>query len=178
MVVVAVLFVAQAQRLVPAQAPFFPLLEPLEFLAGAYKELHFHLFELAHAEYELTGHDFVAESLAYLSDAERYAHAACLLHVEVVHKYALCGFRTQIHGHGAVGCGAHLGFEHKVELANLGPVACAREGAYDFFVKYNLAQAVEVVVVHCGGEALVEGVAFGYVFKYPWVGLAVESFVE
>ncbi len=49
MVVVAVFLVTHAEGLVPFEAPFFPLLEPLELLAGAHEELHLHLLELAHS---------------------------------------------------------------------------------------------------------------------------------
>ncbi len=72
----------------------------------------------------MTGHDFVTERLAYLCDAERNAHTAGFLHVEVVDEYTLCGFGTQIDGHCSVGGGTHFGAEHKIELAYVGPVLC------------------------------------------------------
>ena len=181
-VVVAVFFIAEAESLVPFEAPFLPLAEPCELLARAHEELHFHLLEFAHAEDELACHDFVAECLAYLRYAEGNAHAAGLLHVEVVHEYALSRFGTQVHRHRAVGGRAHLGFEHEVELAYLCPVLGAGYGADYFFVDYNLAEFFEVVVVHSLREAFVQGVALGLKFEHASVGGAelclVETFAE
>ena len=89
MVVVAVLGVAETEGLVPFQTCLLPVFEPFEFLTGTHEELHLHLFELAHAENKLTGHNLVAESLANLCDAERYAHTSGFLNIEIVlHKYA------------------------------------------------------------------------------------------
>ena len=109
----------------PAEAELLPVVEPFHLCAGAYEELHLHLFELTHAEYELTGHDLIAERLADLSDTERNAHTAGFLHVEVVDENALCGFGTEINSHRSVSGRAHLGLEHEVELTHLGPVLSA-----------------------------------------------------
>ncbi len=121
-VVVAVFFIAEAESLVPAQTEFFPGLEPFHFRAGAHEKLHFHLFELSHAEDELAGHNLVTEGLANLSDTEGDAHAAGLLHVEIVDKDTLGCLRTQVNGHCAFSSRAHFGFEHEVELTHLCPV--------------------------------------------------------
>ena len=145
---------------------------------GAYEELHLHLFELAHAEDELTGHDFVAERLADLCDAEGDAHAAGFLHVEVVDEDALGCFGAQKHGHGAVGGGTHLGFEHEVELAHVGPVLCAADGVDNLLVDDDLAEFVEVVGVHGVGEALMQCVAFCLMFKDARVCLAEHGLVK
>ena len=155
----------------PFQACLLPVFEPFEFLTGTHEELHLHLFELAHAEDKLTGHNLVAESLANLCDAERYAHTSGFLNIEIVYKYALCCLRTEVYGHGTVGGRAHLSAEHEVELTYLGPVLGAGNRVDNLFVDDNLAECVEVVVVHGLGEAFVECVALGLVLKNAWIGL-------
>jgi hypothetical protein len=71
----------------PYGAPFH-LLYQLHLGAGAHKELHFHLFELPHAEDKLTGHDLVSERLADLGYAERNLLAVRLLNIgKVDRKY-------------------------------------------------------------------------------------------
>ncbi len=177
-VVEAIFVIAHAEGLVPCQTPLFPLLEPLEFFAGAYKELHFHLLELAHTEDELACDNLVAEGLAYLCDAEGYAHTAGLLDVEVVDKDALSGLGTQVYGHGTVGGAAHFGAEHQVELTYVRPVLGAGYGADDFFVDDDLAQLGQVVVVHSLGIALVQRVAAGLMLEYAGVGLTEQCFVK
>ena len=140
--------------------------------------MHFHLLELAHAEDELASNDFVAECFTDLGDAEGDAHAAGLLHVEVVDEDTLGSFGAEVHGHGTVGGGAHFGFEHEVELAHFGPVLGAGDGVNDFFVEDDLAQCFEVVGVHGFGEASVDGFAVSHQFHHAGVGLAEHSFVE
>ena len=177
-VMIAVFLIAETKSLVPFQACLFPALEPLEFLSGAYEKLHFHLFELAHAEDKLTSHNLVAECFSYLCDTEGYAHAACLLHVKVVDEDTLCGLGTEIHGHRAVGGRAHLGAEHEVELTHLGPVLCAGNRVYDFLVDDNLAKLVEVTVIHRFCKTLVERVTLGFLLKDAGIGLAEKGFVK
>ncbi len=80
--------------------------------------------------------------------------------------------------HGAVGRGAHFGFEHEVELAHVGPVARAADGAYDLLVDDDLLEFLEVVGVHGVAEALVQGVALLLVFQHAGVGGAELLFVE
>ena len=125
MVVEAVVLRAHPQVHVPLHAGLFPLGEPVELRAGLDEELHLHLLELAHAENELPGHNFVTESLANLGDTERNLHAAGLLDIQIVDKNTLSGLRTQVDEVGAVGRGTHGGGEHKVELTYVGPVAGA-----------------------------------------------------
>ena len=66
----AVLVVTQAQGLVPFEAGFLPLSEPIEFSTRFDKKLHLHLLEFTHAENKLTGHDFVAEGFSNLGYTE------------------------------------------------------------------------------------------------------------
>ncbi len=124
-VMVAILLIAETESLVPAKTELLPVVEPFHLCAGAHEELHLHLFELTHAEDELTGHNLVAERLADLGDTKGDAHTAGLLHVEVVDKDTLSCFRTEINSHRSVSGRAHLGLEHEVELTHLGPVLSA-----------------------------------------------------
>ncbi len=160
-VVEPVVVVAEAQRAVPCHTRLFPLLPPIHLVARAHEELHLHLLELPHAEYELTCDDLVAERLADLRDTERQLHASGLLHVEKVDEYALRRLGTQIYRRRTVGRRSHLRREHKVELSYLCPVARARYGAYDLAVEDYLAQLVKVVGIQSLGETLVHGVALG-----------------
>ena len=177
-VVEAIVFVAEAKGEMPVEARLLPFLEPVELRAGLYEKLHLHLFELAHAEDKLAGHDFVAEGLTDLCDAEGQAHAAGLLHVEVVHEDALRRFGTQVNGGGAVGRRAHFCFKHEVELAHVGPVARTGDGAHDFLVENDLLELFEVHVVHRLRVTLVQGVALGLVFEHAAVGGAKLRLVE
>ena len=155
-----------------------PFLEPIEFGAGLHEELHLHLFELAHTEDELAGDDFVAECLSDLCDTEGQFHASRLLHVEVVDENSLCRFGAQVNGAGAIGRGADFGLKHEVELAYVGPVARAADGARDFFVKDDLLEFLKVHVVHSLRVTFVQGIALGDGFKDTGAGGAVLCFVE
>ena len=64
-------------------------------MPGLDEKLDFHLLELAGAKGEVAGGDFVAESLANLTDAEGQFFAGGGLHVLKVDEYALRGFRAQ-----------------------------------------------------------------------------------
>lgn len=82
----------------PGETGFLPELEPFHFCSRLHEELHFHLFELAHAEDELTRNNLVAESLANLCDTEGELHATRFLHIEVVDEDSLRGLWTEIDG--------------------------------------------------------------------------------
>ena len=162
----------------PFHARVFPELEPFHFRARLNEELHFHLLELAHAEYELPRHYLVAESLAYLCYAEGNFHSPGFLHIKVVDEYALCGFGAQVYGRRAFGRRTHLGFEHKVELAHVGPVARAAYRANDLLVDDDLLEFGKVGVVHCFLVTLVQCVAFFLQFDHTRAREAVLCFVE
>ena len=124
-------------------------------------------------------HDLIAERLAYLRDAERDFHAARLLHVQVVDEDALRRLRTEVDLHRAVGRAAHFGGEHEVELAHLGPVLGAADGANDFLVQDDLAQLVQVRTgIHGTGVTLVQGVALLLVLDDAGIGGAELGLVE
>ena len=181
-VVEAIVFSPESQCLMPRHAPLLPCFEPVELRAGLHEELHLHLLEFAHAENELPRHDFVAERLSDLRDAERQLHATCFLHVQVVHEDALRRFGSQIHLHRAVGRGTHFGGKHEVELAHVGPVPRAADGAHDFLVENDLLQLGQVGTLHGGGKALVQCVAllldFGHARRCCEVLLFVERIAE
>ena len=162
----------------PAQALLTPVVEPLQLLAGTYKELHLHLLKLAHAEDELTGHNLVAEGLADLCDAKGDAHAAGLLHIQEVHENALCGLGTQIHVHRRVGAAAHLRLEHEVELTHVGPVLGTAHGVHDLVIDDNLLQLGQVVVVHGLLVAGMQFVTLLLVLEHAGIGLAEHRLVK
>ena len=118
-----VIFFAEAEQLMPAHPGGFPFFEPFQFGAGTHEELHFHLLELAHAENELPGYDFVPERLTDLCYSERNFHASSFLNVQEIHEDALCRFGTQVDFTGTFGSGTHFGGKHQVELAYFRPVA-------------------------------------------------------
>jgi hypothetical protein len=155
-----------------------PCLEPFHLFARTAEELHLHLFELAHTEDKLASHNLVAEGLAYLSDAERYLHTACLLYVEEVYKDTLGGLRTEVHLQRTVGGRSHLCREHQVELSHIRPVCRSRYRVDDTFVHDNLTQTFQVVVVHGLLIAFVQRVSLCLVFQHTGIRRAVFFFVE
>ncbi len=177
-VVETVFLVAESECFVPTEAELLPVLEPFEFLARTHEELHLHLLELAHTEYELPCHDLVAEGFTDLRNTEGHFHASCFLYIEEVDEDTLCGLRTEVDFHSAVGGRTHLGGEHEVELAYIRPVACAGDRANDLFVEDDLLEFVKVVVVHRLGKTCVQCFAFGDVLFHALVGLFVEFLVE
>ena len=177
-VVIAVMVVAESQRLMPFQTGFLPNLEPVELSARFYEELHFHLLELAHTEDELARNDFVTESLTDLCDAERNLHTSCLLHVQIVHKNTLSRFRTEVNLHRTFRSGTHFGSEHQVELADFRPVLRTADRANDFFVQDYLAKFFKIVVVQRFGKTFVQSVALGLMLQYAGVRAAELCFIE
>ena len=121
-IVITIACIAESKSFMPFQTDFFPFLEPVKFSSRFYKELHFHLFELTHTEDELTGNDFVTESLTNLCNTERNFHTSCFLNIQVVYENTLSSFRTQIYFHSTVGSRSHFGREHQVELTYFSPV--------------------------------------------------------
>ena len=107
-VVETVVIRPEAERPMPFHTRIAPFGPPPHLLARADEELHLHLFELAHAEDELTRHDLVAERLADLGDTERQLHAAGLLHVQEIDEDTLCRLGTQVDRIGTLGRRAHL----------------------------------------------------------------------
>src|SRR5690606_13545053 len=115
----------------PFKTCFFPFLVPFQLRSRTYEELHFHLFEFTHTHDELAGDDFVTESFPYLGYTERYFHSSRLLNVKEVDEDTLSGFWAEVYLLGTVGHRSHLGCEHKIELAHVGPVFGARDRTYD-----------------------------------------------
>src|SRR5690606_11032069 len=106
----------------PFQASFFPVFVPSEFIAGFYKKLHFHLFELSHSEDELSSNDFVTESFSGLGNSEWDFHSSGFLHVQEIDKNSLCSFRTKVQIHRRICRCPKFGSKHQVELSNICPV--------------------------------------------------------
>lgn len=72
----------------------------------------------------------------------------------------------------------HLGREHEVKLAHVGPVAGTAQGAGNFIVENDLPQLGQVVFVHGLGKTGVQLLAFGDVLLHAGIGLTEEGFVE
>ena len=104
MIVIAILFIAQANRLVPLHPQVLPILKPFKLLSRCYEELHLHLLELTHTEHKLSRYDLITESLSYLCNTEGKLHTTALLHIQEVYKDPLSCFGTQVNTHTAV-CG-------------------------------------------------------------------------
>ena len=177
-VVETVVLRTEAQRLMPLHARLLPCVEPLQLRAGLHEELHLHLFELAHAEYELPCHNLVAERLAYLRDAERHLHASGLLHVEIVYEYSLCRLRAQIYLACRVCGGAHLRREHQIELSYVGPVLRSAYRIDYPLIEYYLLELLQIHGVHSHAVTLVQLVALLLVLQHARVCLAELSLVE
>ena len=132
----------------PFHTCLLPFVEPLHLRAWLDKELHLHLLKLAHTENELAGNNLVAESLANLCNAKRNFHASCLLHVEIIDKYTLGCFRTEVYLARTVGGRAHLCGEHQVELAHVCPVLGTADGIDNTLVENDLLQLLKVHSIH------------------------------
>ncbi len=70
MVMEPVVVFSESEGHVPSHPCFLPVAKPLKLCSGFDEELHLHLFELTHAEDELTCHDLIPERFAYLGYPE------------------------------------------------------------------------------------------------------------
>ncbi len=173
-----IVVVAKAKRPVPFHPDIPPGLKPSQLSAGFHEELHLHLLEFPHPEDELAGHDLIAERLADLGDPERDLHTPCFLNVQVVYENTLGRFGPEEHLHGPVGSGTHLGREHQVELADFRPVPRSADRANNFFIKDDLSQLFQIVVIQRLGEPVMQPVPFLPVFEHPLIGLPELLLVE
>ena len=146
-IVEPVFFRSESQRLMPTHTGFLPFLEPVEFTAGAYEKLHFHLLEFTHPEDELACHDLVAESFTDLGDTERNLHTSGFLDIQEVHENALSRFGTQVYLAGAFGRRSHFRGEHQVELTHFRPVASSGYRANNLVVNNNLTKFNQIIVI-------------------------------
>ena len=178
MVVITIFLIAEAESLVPFKTGFFPLGKPFQFFAGTHKKLHLHLLEFPHTENELTGNDFIAECLAYLCNTEGNAHTTSFLHIEIVDKNTLRCLGTKIYFHRTVSRRPHLGREHEIELAYIGPVAGTAQRTGDFIIENNLAQLVQIVFIHGFRIAGMQLFPFGDMLLHTGIGLTEKRFIE
>ena len=163
---------------VPLHTLLLPFCKPVEFRSRLDEELHLHLLELPHPEYELTCDNLVAECLSYLSDTERNLHSSGLLHVKIVHENALGGLRTQINDVGRVCRATHRSLEHKVELPYVGPVAGSADRTYYVAVYYYLTVLGKIACGLGGHIALVHLIISRLLAKHVGVGCAELLLVE
>ena len=124
-------FLRHAQAEQPAAAELLPVGEPLQVRVGLAEELQLHLLELPGAEGKVAGGDLVAEALADLADAEGQLLPGGALHVGEVDEDALGGLGAEVDLVFRVLGHALEGFEHQVELADLGEILAAAVGALD-----------------------------------------------
>ena len=80
---------------VPGHSTIAPVAVPLLRGIRVAEEFDFHLLELARAEREIPRRDFVAKTLADLSDSKGNLHAAAVADVFEIHKDALSRLRPQ-----------------------------------------------------------------------------------
>ena len=162
----------------PFQTDFFPFLEPIQFSTRFYEELHFHLFKLTHTEDELTGNDFVTESLTDLSNTKRNLHTTGLLHIQVVYENTLRCFRTKIDFHSTVRSRSHLSREHQVELTNFRPILRSGDRTYNFFINDDLAKLIQIIVVQRFCKTSMKRIAFCLMFQHTSVGRTELSLIK
>ncbi len=110
--------------------------------------------------------------------AERQLHTARFIDIEEVHKNALSGLRTEINGVGALGHGAEFCGKHQVELAHVGPVAGAGDGAHNAQFLDEGLESGQVVGIHQGSETLRDVVNLLLILQHTAVGLAEHLLVE
>src|ERR1700738_4635527 len=99
------------------------MLEPPRRIRRRHEELHLHLLEFPHAEYEVPGGDLVAEALADLGDPERWLLARELEVVLEVEEDALRGLGAKIDSRALLLDRPNGRLEHQVEGARFGEVA-------------------------------------------------------
>ena len=91
--------------------------------------LELHLLELDCSEGEVTGCDFVSESLTDLTDAEGKLCSHRSLNIEIVYILTLSILGTEIDNALAVVCNTSEGLEHKVEFTDICEVVLTAVGA-------------------------------------------------
>ena len=135
-IVITVVLITHTESLVPSQTNLLPIFKPLHLSTRLAEELHLHLLELTHTEYELTGYNLVTESLTNLTDTEWQLHTAGLLN------------RTEIYLACSIAGSTHLGREHQVELTDISPVLGTADRADDTLILDNLLQHLQVRTLH------------------------------
>ena len=125
-------FLFQPERKEEVFAVVFPVGKPLQVRAGLTEKFKLHLFELAHAEDEISRRDFVSERFSYLTYAERHAEAGSSLYVFEIDENALRGLGAEVNGVYAVLGDPLKGLEHEVELSYRRKVAFPADGAVYF----------------------------------------------
>ena len=133
------------QQPVVAEGP--PVVEPFQVGAGLAEELQLHLLKFPDAENEVARGDLIAEGLADLADAEGQLLPGGALDVVEVHEDALGGLGTEIDRVLGILGDALEGFEHQVELPDVGEVVLAAGGAgnvvlFDEVLHFRLREGV------------------------------------
>ena len=145
----AQVLLAHAKLQVPVRSLRDPSFVRGLVLAGANEILDLHLLELARAEGEIAGRDFVAESLANLGNAKGQFPAHGIEDIAEIDKDPLSGFRPHVHKAGVVTRihGADAGAKHEIERARGRQILRTALGADKFFgldSSVDLGQALGV----------------------------------
>ena len=131
MVAQAQVFVGHAQIEQPFVAEVLPVLEPFEVGVRFAEEFQLHLLKFAGTEGKVSGSNLITERFTDLCDTERQLFAGGALNIGKVYKDTLCGFRAQIDLALGILGDTLEGFEHQVELADVGKVGAAAVRAFD-----------------------------------------------
>ena len=159
-VMIPVLLVTHSKSLMPLKPYLLPFCKPLQFSTRFYEELHLHLLEFSHSEYELPCHYLISESFSNLCYTKRQFHPARLLHVQKVYENALCGLGTKVNYTGLVGCIPQLRAEHKVKLTDFRPVLCSRYRTNYVAIKNELSQRRKVIAFKGSNHLLLYRIQF------------------
>ena len=111
-----------AKALQPIDTETSPILEPLKVGTRLAEEFQLHLLELTGTESEVTRCNLVTERFTDLADSERNFLSGSTLYVFEVYEDTLCSLRTKIYGVLRILCNTLEGFEHQVELTDIGKV--------------------------------------------------------
>ena len=136
-IMITVVLITHTESLVPSQTNLLPILKPLHLSTRLAEELHLHLRELTHTEYELTGNNLVTESLTNLADTEWHLHTAGLLNTQVIYEDTLSSLRTEIYLACSIACRTHLG-----------PVLGTADRTNNTLILDNLLQHLQVRTLH------------------------------
>ncbi|CUP12822.1 Uncharacterised protein [Segatella copri] len=147
-IVITVVLITHTESLVPSQTNLLPIFKPLHLSTRLAEELHLHLLELTHTEYELTGYNLVTESLTNLTDTEWQLHTAGLLNAQIIYEDTLSCLWTEIYLACSIAGSTHLGREHQVELTDISPVLGTADRADDTLILDNLLQHLQVRTLH------------------------------
>ena len=129
MIAVTHFLMLQAQAVQPVQTELLPVVEPLQIRIRLAEELQLHLLKLSGTESEVSGGNLIPEGFSDLSDTEGQLLSGSSLYIFEVYKDTLGGLRTEIYRVFRVLGNTLEGFEHQVELTDIGEIVLSAGGA-------------------------------------------------